>query len=127
MLEVFIIKKKIIIERVLFSKKQRLNSLRSVEVIILLDFIQVISKKVREINEREINIIIDIKDVQNTVKRKKVIVNHFNQNTVAECKVIKRLVEKSNVNIEIKRVNSHKKITASFQQNLETYICKNIL
>ena len=78
MLEVFIIKKKIIIERVLFSKKQRLNSLRLVEVIIVLDFVQVISKKVREINEGEINIIIDIKDVQNTVKRKKVIVNHFN-------------------------------------------------
>ena len=84
------------------------------EVIILLDFMQVMSKKVREINKGEINIIIDNKYIWNIVKEKMVTVNYFNQDLVAECEAIKRVVEKSNVNIVLKRVNSYKKITADF-------------
>ena len=61
------------------------------------------------------------------VKEKRKVANHFNQDTVAECKAIKRIIEESNINIKIIRVDSHKKITTSFLAGSRSIYSKNVL
>ena len=44
-----------------------------------------------------------------------VVTNQCNKDIAAKYKVIKCLIEQTNIDINVKRVNSHKKITESFQ------------
>ena len=51
-----------------------------------------------------------------------VVANHFNQDSVAEAIVVKRLIKESLIDIQLERAHTHREIRGSFELNLEPYI-----
>ena len=46
-----------------------------------------------------------------------VVANHFNQDSVAEAIVVKRLIKESLIDIQLERAHTHREIRGSFELN----------
>ena len=79
-------------EREIFLKDQSLNNTRSAEVIMLLDFIKILSKKSFKMGSQTIIILINNNKVQQIVHNNMKVVNHFNQEAASEISIIRRLI-----------------------------------
>ena len=84
-----------------------MNILKSPESVILLNLINVIYHKAKQIEQGSITIIMDNESVQKILNRAIKIANHYNQDAAAEYGVITQLIENTPVNVIIDRVNSH--------------------
>ena len=86
-------RKRVVIEREIFSKDQSLNNTRLAEEIVLLDFIQTLGNKSYKMSSRTIMISIDNNKVQLMVYRSIIVANYFNEEAAIEIGVIQRLIQ----------------------------------
>ena len=85
--------KRVVMEKEIFLKDQSLNNTRSAEVIMLLDFIKILSKKSFKMGSQTIIILINNNKVQQMVHNNIKVVNHFNQEAASEISRIRRLIQ----------------------------------
>ena len=83
--------KNILIEKELFTKEQEMNTARTAEAIILLDMIRTINNKSYDITDVNMTIAMDNKAVQKMIHRGMEVLNHYNQDTIAEVSAIERI------------------------------------
>ena len=95
------------------------------EAIILLDMIHIINGKSYDINSADMIVAMNNKAVWRMVHGGLVIPNHFNQDTVAEASLVKKLIEQCNIHLTLQKVISHKKIITLFIQDPSPQIVKN--
>ena len=77
---------------------------RGAKVIMMLDIVQTIYQKVKNIDEGQITIAMDNKAMWRIANRIIEIANHFNQEAVAEGAAIQRLIEESLINVRMDKV-----------------------
>ena len=94
------------------------------EAVILLDLVQTIYNKAYQIEQATINLAIDNEVVWKMIHGYMKVPNHYNQDVAAEAETIYRIIEQYQIRIQIDRVNSHKKITTTVQQDSGTHIVK---
>ena len=99
--------KRILIEKELYSKNWHINMPRSVEEIILLDLVQILYHKARQIEEGGIIITFDIKEMWRMANEGMKIANHYNQDAAVEGLVVDRLVREMNINIVLDKVYTY--------------------
>ena len=73
-----ILLKEVLIVKILYSKIQEQNTLKSAEVITILNLVQIMLQKAREITEGEIPIANNNIEVQKMVTKEITVVNHYN-------------------------------------------------
>ena len=90
---------------------------RSAEGIILLDLVQTLYYKARQIEERGIIITFDNKEMWRMANEEMKISNHYNQDAAAEVLVVDRLVREMNIDIVLNKVYAYRELKTSFLQD----------
>jgi len=87
----------------------------------MLDLMQIVFNKLHNLNEGSLTISIDNKKVQRMTHGSLWVANYFNQDSVAEAEVIRRMLRER---VDIDRVQLHRMTSIPFKQNPGPYLIK---
>ena len=107
--------KRVVIEREIFLKDSSLNNARLAEVVILLDFIQILSNKSYKMSIRTITMLVNNNKVQLIVHGSIRVANYFIQEAAAEISTIQRLIKQIPIQVQIDKVRGHSQCRETFE------------
>ena len=91
------------------AKDWGFNTSKTSEVVTLLDLIVNLRKKSYDINQEKIHICVDNREKQRRIDSTTKVINHFNKNSAAEMKAIKRIMKETCTDAMLKKL-AHEEI-----------------